>query len=519
MNLDDLTLEIRPRRPWEAVDLGLHMARRWWWPMTKAWLAVSLPLFLLLNLLPVDWLWLSYLIIWWLKPVLERPLLHILSQAVFGQLPSTTDTLRAFLRLAGRQMFLSLTWRRLSPTRSMDLPVIQLEGLRGQRRQERLALLHREDAAPAPWLTIIGVHIEGFLSFGLLMLLYALVPAEIPIDWLSLLVSQETHWFLLLTNSTNFIAMTLMVPFYVACGFSLYLNRRIKLEAWDIDIAFRRIVNKRRNHSLDKTLAVFFVMIFSLPQAPQVQAETDTPRWAQDEQVRPYTRETAKAGIEDVLSGPDFHQKRKVTYPRFVMDEEPKESPLWDRAVEKLTDLFDLLKHVAGVASLLEILLWTAVICGIFFLAFRYRHWLASYLPHRPPRESPSTRPVTLFGLDLTPESLPANIGAAALNLWQNQQHRLALALLYRACLSRLLQAGVAVEDGYTEEECLQVATRFAADHSGAGPAVSYFSDLTRHWQRLAYGHLLPPAEDAEALCRAWNPIWDDQEAPGAAHD
>ena len=31
MNLDQVSIEIRPRPAWEAVDLGLLMARRWWW--------------------------------------------------------------------------------------------------------------------------------------------------------------------------------------------------------------------------------------------------------------------------------------------------------------------------------------------------------------------------------------------------------------------------------------------------------------------------------------------------------
>ncbi len=30
-------------------------------------------------------------------------------------------------------------------------------------------------------------------------------------------------------------------PVYVACGFSLYLNRRTVLEAWDLELVFRRL--------------------------------------------------------------------------------------------------------------------------------------------------------------------------------------------------------------------------------------------------------------------------------------
>src|SRR5690606_5352973 len=162
MNLEQLTIEIRPRRAWEAVDLGLLMARRWWWPMTKVWLLLALPLFVVLSFFPGNLLWLGYLLLWWLKPLFERPLLQIISQAVFNHEPDTRSTLKAFATLAGQQLIASLTWRRLSPSRSMDLPVIQLEGLRSQRRRERLDILHREDSLPSIWLSVIGFFLEIF---------------------------------------------------------------------------------------------------------------------------------------------------------------------------------------------------------------------------------------------------------------------------------------------------------------------------------------------------------------------
>jgi len=128
MKLDQVTLEIRPRSAWEAVDLGLLMAKRWWLPMMKIWLLVSFPVFVFTLLIPANFFWVGALLLWWLKPVLERPLLHILSHAVFNDLPDTRSTFKRFPALALKQVFASLTWRRLSPNRSMDLPVLQLEG-------------------------------------------------------------------------------------------------------------------------------------------------------------------------------------------------------------------------------------------------------------------------------------------------------------------------------------------------------------------------------------------------------
>jgi hypothetical protein len=36
------------------------------------------------------------------------------------------------------------------------------------------------------------------------------------------------------------VMVAFLEPFYVAAGFAMYLNRRVELEAWDIEQEFRR---------------------------------------------------------------------------------------------------------------------------------------------------------------------------------------------------------------------------------------------------------------------------------------
>jgi hypothetical protein len=36
------------------------------------------------------------------------------------------------------------------------------------------------------------------------------------------------------------LAVLVVEPFYVASGFAMYLNRRVELEAWDVEQEFRR---------------------------------------------------------------------------------------------------------------------------------------------------------------------------------------------------------------------------------------------------------------------------------------
>src|SRR6185295_15701064 len=51
------------------------------------------------------------------------------------------------------------------------------------------------------------------------------------------------------------------------------------------------------------------------------------------------------------------------------------------------------------------------------------------------------TAPTHVRDLDIRPETLPDDIGAAARALWESGDRRAALALLYRGMLSRLIHA------------------------------------------------------------------------------
>ncbi|MGV8836503.1 DUF4129 domain-containing protein [Cellvibrio sp.] len=538
MNLDQVTIEIRPRSAWEAVDLGLLMAKRWWLPMMKIWLLVSFPFFIFTLLIPDNWFWVGALFIWWLKPVLERPLLHILSHAVFNDLPDTRSTFKLFPSLALKQIFSSLIWRRLSPTRSMDLPVLQLEGLSGARRQDRLGVLHREDSSPASWMSFMGLALEIFLWIGIISFIWALIPREIDIEWANFFFDQESSNLHLLQLSIWYLALSLTAPFYVACGFALYLNRRIKLEAWDIDIAFRRIANKRSTGNILPSLLLTLALGLSIftfdaqriafadEQLPAVEESVGTTEEYSGEAVidKPLgefteiDRNQAQESIKAVLQQSEFSRKeiqRTLKFDEPEEDEEP--STFWKKFFKFLANF----EGFVAAASFLEILLWLAVLALIGFVFYRYRHWLAAQFVRIKPTPAPKAKPVTLFGMDVTRESLPEDISTNALKLLQAGDMRAALALLYRASLFHLVHSGVDIHDGHTERECAELMREHFASNTSAQTRVAYFVALTREWQRLAYGHLLPTTEKAQYLCANWNSCWLQQSnnanAQGAA--
>jgi hypothetical protein len=104
--------------------------------------------------------------------------------------------------------------------------------------------------------------------------------------------------------------------------------------------------------------------------------------------------------------------------------------------------------------------------------------------------------------MDISPESLPEDIGAAALALLEAGRTRDALSLLYRGALSRAVHRhGVLIGESYTEGEALK-AVRAKLDPSRA----DYFADLVGVWQRAVYAGEAVLPEPIARLCRSFVP-------------
>ncbi|WP_416740110.1 DUF4129 domain-containing protein [Pseudomonas sp. NFX71] len=514
MRLSDATVVIRPRTTWEAMDLGVLLSQRHRRLLMASWAIMTLPVFALLTLLLWDSPSLVAFIFWWLKPAFERLPLHILSKAMFGETPTLKQALRQWPRLLKPQLLASLTWRRLSLSRSFLLPVVQLEGLSGQARQQRLQVLLQRDGGAARWLTIIGVHLESALWIGLMVLFYLLLPPQVELDWswqtLLSAATQDWRWLEHLTNAFYVMVLVVWEPIYVACGFSLYLNRRTVLEAWDIELVFRRLRQRVSGAALTLLLAAFLLMPTGQNLwAAEPAIAPDSPRLL----GQPLTSQASRDSIKAILDQPPFKNKETVTRYRFGEDKPSAENSDDGKAPEWLKTLFKLLdnQRFGALATLIEVLLWGAVIGAIGLLIWRYRAWLQAFVSRRPALKGKVTRPVPqqAFGLDLSRETLPADIAASAESLWQSSP-REALGLLYRALLSHLLHDyNMALKPADTEGQVLERVEQLQQ------PALLAFSkNLTGHWQNMAYGHRLPPAHLQQELCDGWRTLF----GPGATH-
>lgn len=490
MQLDEMTIQIRPRSHHEAMDLGLRLVQTYWRAIYQPLLLVILPLFVVTSLLFHEHMWLAGLIIWWLKPLYDRIVLHVLSHAVFGQIPGYRETLRSLPRLLRSGLFTNLTLLRFAPSRSFTLPVWQLEGLRGKPRRERVRILQARASGHAVWLLIVCIHLEIILLLSLYGLIYMFLPQDSGFEALAPFFSDTPpFWAELASNALYLVAVLMVEPFYVAAGFMLYLNRRTELEAWDVELGFRRLARRLKTLGTTAMLLVCLSLTaFGIAPPSQAQVRTEEPL-----PMAPLAPEEAGRVIKQVLADEDFATSRSMTLWL------PKDFQLDGDEDERLEDepLFPGLPIL--LADGLKLILLVLLIIGIVYLVNNRARLLAGFRV-QPPRKR-SSPPATLFGMDIQPASLPNDIAAASRHLWQQGEPRQALSLLYRGSLSRLVNNHqLALHESMTEGDVLRCAQHAAL----CDDLLAFLQQLTLAWQTVAYAHRQPPAVTMEVLFNNW---------------
>lgn len=238
MRADATLLQLRPRPMFEAADLGVRLVQIHAADLLRCVLPLYVVLVALcLCLLPLG-TWVPGLALWLAKPWLDRSLLFVLARGVFRQRSRWADLWAARRAVWWQGLLSSLTLRRLSFWRSFTQAALQLEGLRGAPLRKRLAQLRRGHQGAAMAVTGAFAHAEFALGLGLPALLMWLVPGgEMggPFSWLN--GDGPTPAVLLMLTYATTVA--LVEPFYVGAGFVMYLNRRVELEAWDVEQALR----------------------------------------------------------------------------------------------------------------------------------------------------------------------------------------------------------------------------------------------------------------------------------------
>lgn len=240
MQVDALALALRPRPMMEAADLGVRLVQS---RAASVW-RTFLPLYLVVVAITLSTVeiagWLPPVLLFWLKPWLDRSLLFVHSRAVFGEDTRFVDLWRAQRQVWWRQLPLTLTLRRLSPWRSFTQPVYQLEGQHGGALRKRRAQLLRGKRGVASAVHIAFAHLEMIFILALFALAVWFDPQGQGGGVFGLFRGEAGLLGSLLYAVAYALVVGVVEPFYVAAGFAMYLNRRVELEAWDIEQEFRR---------------------------------------------------------------------------------------------------------------------------------------------------------------------------------------------------------------------------------------------------------------------------------------
>ncbi len=582
MQIDKIQAKIRPRTNWEAVDLGFLMTNKWKANIYKVWFIVTMPFFLLFNVIFHHEMSYFILAFWLFIPIYDRFILLVVSRRLFDEKITLLDVIRAAPRLTFKHIFKHLTFYRFDPARSFNLPVWFLENLSGSKRSARARILKISASGTASTLTTACSILILFFYLSILATLISFIPGynlvgNIFRDSFENIVAlyQSENWYVqLFANSLFYVAISLVEPFYVCAGFALYLNRRTELESWDIELSFKSLRNRleEKNKKFEMagvkntaTKLVALLIISSFIVLPSIistskayaniNEESNTEQQASltegssgsdqeniakknddtkdqggscrtpvyengvrrsfdcidwKEKLNKTPQNRAEKEIRKLLSEEKYKKCSVVTKFERIQDKNKADSfwkKIWDYFFKNNDDDKDEDKKdktdEISFANIFEVFLWGLIGVAILYLLiqlYKYRDGLIEFF--NPANVDDNEIPTEIFGLDITPESIPEQLSDEVLKLWELGEHVKALSLLYRGCLSKLVHDfGVDIRASYTENDCLTAAKNTMVRKSGI---IDLFSQITNLWLMIAYAHRTPKASAIIDCCRLW---------------
>lgn len=499
MEIERISVVLRLRSARESVDLGAAMLRRHARPIFTAWFIASLP-FLAMAIALEQWLgkpWLPLLFLWWLKPVFARIPLYVVSRAVFAEAPDWRGALRGTLAWGLKGLPAWLTIRRFDPRRCVLQPIVYLEGLDRGERSRRWRVFGRGVEGPGTGLTLTCTMFELVLALSLLLFLPMFVPAELwESYWFNAgFLRAMPHWLSVPLIVAYYLGMSVAEPLCTTGGFALYLGRRTELEAWDVDLAFRRL----RNRLL--TTATTAILLIATCFATSTAHAADAPRGGKPDAVKvsvesafPVPKPGADQRMNDVsakvLADPLLGGKTRAWHwvPKHPRAPKPEEiTP--GKSIEQ--------GDFAGVGLALKGLLLALLVAAVVWLAwFALRRW-----PSRrgDPAVARTTAPSAVQETEVE-VAVPKGFGEQVHVLWRSGSRREALALLYRGTVERMAaRLDEPVHPDATEADAIAGARRLDDDDAGRRAI-----RIVRTWQYAAYANRYPSDEELAVLLGGW---------------
>ena len=509
-------LAMRRRSVWEAADSGILLWR-------KNFL-LFLPFFALpvlitaaaLYFIPNEYRWISWLGLWWLKPFFDRLCLHVISKRFF------TDSAGSLSSGLAHTLFSSLSgdllWRRFSPFRCSVMPLRLMERLKSKQYEERKKTLARGGLYFSALISCLGLPLELFLLGGEIIFFTLLFDLFFSGSSLFLLLNYEI--ILLLIYAAYCVNYILVESLYVCMGFGIYINSRIEVEGWDIELLFRRFSAKAAGlaRGAAKILFVVSLLCFFPPlYAREVPGEdirsaipgmtlNDAADIEAEEKIYfpPDFMPVEKVPLnelEEILGSGDFGGTRpswriKLRNP---VERDVRPPPVVEPWFDELREI------LAQSLRILIIVIFSGIV--IFLLVRLYQL--------RQLRKPIVFDEAGAYSNPLVSKGRPEVFFEKAEMLFEQGLYRDAWA----ACLCGALNAfnmylGVVFPKQMTEYGCLDlVRERFAADMN----LTAGFGDLIRNWVFLAYGARLPAQNSFEKALEYGRSLIPARRKPGQA--
>jgi hypothetical protein len=512
MDLDDVAVGLRARDAPEAVDVGMAVSRRFFWAVLGPWMLVVGAVFALVTTAAVyapspAARGLFMVLPWLLKPAFDRIPLFVVSRGVFGDVPSFGRTLRHVAeKWTSMSVVFDCTVRRLSPYRSLTMPIRDLEQSAAHRYGERKkALLRRNVRSPGMTLTGVGMAAEQVvmvgLAAGLTMVLPTGLETGISFDLSTLQMSGNAPgWLVASTMGVYFAAVTLVEIFYVGGGFGLYINRRVELEGWDVELEFRRMADRFRadgGRGLGAVLLAGGIAALTICATGPAPAHAGEPSTS----YTPVTAESADESegsegpqetIDRILEAEEFgHTEKKQTWQlREEYDQQSQDQNEWGEGL------------LSGLGGLLEVLLWGLAGAGVIAFGYILIRRVDGAVSDGSETADGSHSDPTLEPVDTREEStdmrLPEELVREASDRWEDGDSLESLSLLYRGTLRGLARRyEIDIAPHMTARECQQRVERAG----GPGP---YVARLAEVWTSAVYADRLPSDDAVRALFDEW---------------
>ena len=202
------------------------------------------------------------------------------------------------------------------------------------------------------------------------------------------------------------------------------------------------------------------------------------------------TRADVHKAAEALRADPRYGGTKIEQQREFLPRDKAKDEPTPDAS--KWAWLSDAMRSFAEFSRWLVFGLGAFVVA---WLAIRIHRWVRVHGVLEP--KGRADLPSHVHSLDIRPESLPADVGAAAAALWAQGDQPAALSMLYRGALSRLVHAhAVPIRAASTEGECAALARLTLP-----GPTYAFVARVISAWQTAIYGARMPTAAEVAALC------------------